>query len=537
MPRLVQSQHHRRQGSRVAFEAHGPQMHRARPWNIGVELEKGLATGSVLVVDHQRGSGDAEGGAFNGHEALEHRQALGPRESGKVPDPIGQKGVAANGRDEGLALSGGDLLEGNEGRHTGGLDRKGFGSLGLHGRIGEEAGRVQGFRRPGKGRHRPRDESGDQSGDRTAEDLSGDVHRDFPCSPVELGEPRNVTRQGPTVRTRYNGITTVRSQLRITPKDRPRMNLFLNRASPVQIHDQLVAQVGQLIASGGLSPGQKLPSIRGLATRLGVHHLTILAAYRTLADRGVLEIRPGSGVRVANLALPQGGWRGDVALSAAAAYFVASARARGHTTEAIEQAFHKALEGRRVERLVVVNPHPDLQTLYGHELRQWIDLPITGESPEEIQARDPRELDDACLVTSTNFAGPLARAMGPLAKLTVLRLNGVDTLVSALNALPGESLVAVASSSERFVFLLRQLLAAFVADEQLVGVDLTRGDRAQGALRTAGLVITDLCSASDLKLPSKGRMMIHPLISLETLKGLAVHLPAEVFRQGRAGPP
>lgn len=107
------------------------------------------------------------------------------------------------------------------------------------------------------------------------------------------------------------------------------MQLFINRDSPVPIHDQLVAQVGQLVASGALSSGERLPSIRGLAARLGIHHLTVLSAYRSLAERGVLEIREGSGVRVAQVQPQAGAWREGVALSAMAAYFVAQARIGG----------------------------------------------------------------------------------------------------------------------------------------------------------------------------------------------------------------
>src|SRR5947199_7528804 len=102
------------------------------------------------------------------------------------------------------------------------------------------------------------------------------------------------------------------------------MKVFINRDSPVPIHDQLVAQVGQLVACGALAPGERLPSIRGLASRLGIHHLTVLGAYRALAERGVLVIREGSGVRVAEFSerAPQA----EVALAAMAAYFVAQAR-------------------------------------------------------------------------------------------------------------------------------------------------------------------------------------------------------------------
>jgi DNA-binding transcriptional MocR family regulator len=59
------------------------------------------------------------------------------------------------------------------------------------------------------------------------------------------------------------------------------------------------ASVEEAVASGDLEPGQLLPPLRELATRLGVNPNTVAAAYRTLRERGVIETdgRRGSRVR------------------------------------------------------------------------------------------------------------------------------------------------------------------------------------------------------------------------------------------------
>ncbi|GGS97322.1 GntR family transcriptional regulator [Streptomyces chromofuscus] len=53
------------------------------------------------------------------------------------------------------------------------------------------------------------------------------------------------------------------------------------------------------VAAGALAPGQLLPPMRELASRLGVNPNTVAAAYRTLRERGVIETdgRRGSRVR------------------------------------------------------------------------------------------------------------------------------------------------------------------------------------------------------------------------------------------------
>lgn len=58
------------------------------------------------------------------------------------------------------------------------------------------------------------------------------------------------------------------------------------------------------LASRALSPGEKLPSIRGFAATLGVSPSTVVEAYDRLAAEGVIRSRPGSGFYVSGAAPP-----------------------------------------------------------------------------------------------------------------------------------------------------------------------------------------------------------------------------------------
>jgi len=308
------------------------------------------------------------------------------------------------------------------------------------------------------------------------------------------------------------------------------MKVFINRESPTPIHEQLVAQVGQLVACGALAPGERLPSIRGLASRLGIHHLTVLGAYRALAERGVLVIREGSGVRVADLASERAP-HAEVALAAMAAYFVAQARAAGHDDAAIETACRAALAPPPITRLVVVNPHVDLQRLYAHELAERVALPIEGLKPEEVEARGVAAFADACLLTSTNFAAPLARALGPTRALVILPLNSTDALMARARALPADAMVAVVSRSERFVFLFRQMLSAVLPAERLIGAELTEVKRAKAALANAAVVLTDAACRAEVARSARGEVLVHRLLADTIADALAPHLPAAALKR------
>ncbi|MCB4769086.1 PLP-dependent aminotransferase family protein [Ancylobacter sp. Lp-2] len=66
----------------------------------------------------------------------------------------------------------------------------------------------------------------------------------------------------------------------------------------------VMATIRQRIAGRSLTPGAKLPSIRGLATSLKVSASTVVAAYERLVAEGAILSRPGSGFYVASQAAP-----------------------------------------------------------------------------------------------------------------------------------------------------------------------------------------------------------------------------------------
>ncbi len=63
--------------------------------------------------------------------------------------------------------------------------------------------------------------------------------------------------------------------------------------SPEPFYRQIVDQVRAHVERGALRPGDALPSVRSLATQLGVHFNTIADAYRELGNEGLIELRQG----------------------------------------------------------------------------------------------------------------------------------------------------------------------------------------------------------------------------------------------------
>ena len=78
------------------------------------------------------------------------------------------------------------------------------------------------------------------------------------------------------------------------------MFLRIEKGSAVPISRQIAEQIATLCVSGGVQPGERMPSVRELARELAVNQNTILRVYERLCSEGLLEMRHGQGTFVLN---------------------------------------------------------------------------------------------------------------------------------------------------------------------------------------------------------------------------------------------
>ena len=78
------------------------------------------------------------------------------------------------------------------------------------------------------------------------------------------------------------------------------MILRIDQASPEPVYLQVRDQIVAAIARGELLPADRLPSVRALASDLGINLHTVNKAYAVLRDEGYLLMRGRSGAVVAD---------------------------------------------------------------------------------------------------------------------------------------------------------------------------------------------------------------------------------------------
>ncbi|HET6179200.1 MAG TPA: GntR family transcriptional regulator [Candidatus Sulfotelmatobacter sp.] len=84
-----------------------------------------------------------------------------------------------------------------------------------------------------------------------------------------------------------------------TTERRP-FEFALDLHSGVPVYRQLIDQVRSGVASGSLTAGDQLPTVRQLAVDLEINPNTVMRAYRELELGGLLETHQGTGTFIAN---------------------------------------------------------------------------------------------------------------------------------------------------------------------------------------------------------------------------------------------
>ncbi len=310
------------------------------------------------------------------------------------------------------------------------------------------------------------------------------------------------------------------------------LNLWFVHSSEVSLPEQIVTQVRLAVLAGDLQPGEKLPSVRGLARRFGLHHNTVSAAYRRLEQEDLVTLRRGSGVyvragggvpraRASDVCAPASGVTEEnksrrspteADLDRMLGRTAKLAEALGVSADELRDRL-AAVMGRsrepRIERVVVVEPDEELRRIAVAELRAAVPMPVEGCGVAGNE-------NAGTLITALpSQAEAVRRSVGNKAAFVALRIRSAAGSLAVHLPGPKTELIGLVSRLPRFLEIGRtMLLATGLPPEALVVRDAREAGWLDG-LEQMWAVVCDSHTAECL--PSRVRALPFALIAEESL--------------------
>lgn len=124
----------------------------------------------------------------------------------------------------------------------------------------------------------------------------------------------------------------------------------LDGRSGVPVYRQIIDQVLIAIASGALSPGAQLPTVRQVAVDLSINPNTVMRAYRELEIRGILDTQQGTGTFITQQQVPRDEIERRRRLGQFTGEFVARAGGEGFALEEVIECLNELAAEKKKRR-------------------------------------------------------------------------------------------------------------------------------------------------------------------------------------------
>jgi DNA-binding transcriptional regulator YhcF (GntR family) len=281
----------------------------------------------------------------------------------------------------------------------------------------------------------------------------------------------------------------------------PMLNLSVQRDANISIHQQLVTQLSLQIASGQLPEGIKLPSVRSLSARLGIHYNTCLGIYKELASLGLVEIKKGSGVIVGKFAASTAENQADSwELQQMARYFAQMVHQKGYQWNDVVMALNRAYEQlqQQSRRVTFVDVHPDILPVFKAELEHFLHIPIQVVTMDEVASAPPD--DTTTWLVSRYHYRQLKEFLNDEETVLIIDVGSGQQEIERIKSLPEGAMVVVISHSQTILEMAEAVISGLRGHELLVRlVQFNEGlDEIQNAVHHARLVCSDFLCAQQL---------------------------------------
>jgi DNA-binding transcriptional regulator YhcF (GntR family) len=241
------------------------------------------------------------------------------------------------------------------------------------------------------------------------------------------------------------------------------MEFTVDHALPVALGVQLRGLIEYGVACGQLMPGDRLPSVREMATRLRIAPMTVSNVYAELQKVGLIEARRGHGTFVsraaAGFARPQLAAlqrRVDELISAAVAEGIGPAQ----LARLFNARLHRSESADRSLRIVFIGVFAEATRAYVSEIHRRLPASdvIAGITLEEFARSDvarQRVLSADLVVTFPNRKAEVVDLVGADRRVVTIRFIPADQTRAALATIDPRARLAIVSTFPEFLPIMK----------------------------------------------------------------------------------
>jgi DNA-binding transcriptional regulator YhcF (GntR family) len=297
------------------------------------------------------------------------------------------------------------------------------------------------------------------------------------------------------------------------------MDIGISKESEVSLRQQVVAQVEFLIATRKLKPGEALPSVRALATRLRIHHNTVSQAFQELVHKGLLVRRRGSPMVVRP---PEEPLRSPPVkdLDDLINQIMRTARKHGYTLQQLRQRLREWMLAEPPDHILALSIDSGMRLLFRIELKETLKCLVELCSPDELAANPGLAI--GALVLSPPGIMPEVVSVLPKDRPAIpIIYSDAEEHLEIIRQLRQPSLIAVVSISQPFLEIARGLLSPVVGRRHSLQGYLLTGEspRFRGA---ADIVFCDSIAPRVVRAQGKrAKVVPYRLISPECLRQIS----------------
>lgn len=224
------------------------------------------------------------------------------------------------------------------------------------------------------------------------------------------------------------------------------MNLQIDKESELTAYEQLREQIIFLISTGEIKIGEEMPSVRGLARKLGVSLNTVSKVYSGLVRGGWLIEHPGAHHKVVE-------WkpRAEPSFSAASLddlieQTISVALRNGYSLQQLTDHLRKRLLDQPPDHLLIVEPDAGMGEMMQEEIAKKVGYRPPKCSMRTLQ-QNPALGIGALLIVPVYMVERLAQLAMPHTRIIGVFYSPLDALIGVIARLPQQSMIAWVSVS------------------------------------------------------------------------------------------